>query len=89
MTHLKLNKVPKTDRETDGILAEMIKLLGEDGFKIIHNICNKVRQSQQWPEVWTKSAYIPKQSTQKCQNYRTKLITDRRRSKIFNTSNIF
>lgn len=74
ITHLKLNKTPGTD----GVSAEMIKLIGEEGVKIVHNICNKVWQSRQWPKDWTNSAFIPihkKGSTQKCQNYRTISLT--------------
>lgn len=74
ITHLKLNKTAGTD----GVSAEMIKLIGEEGVKIVHNICNKVWQSRQWPKDWTNSAFIPihkKGSTQKCQNYRTISLT--------------
>lgn len=74
ITHLKLNKTPGTD----GVSAEMIKLIGEEGVKIVHNICNKVWQSRQWPKDWTNSTFIPihkKGSTQKCQNYRTISLT--------------
>ncbi|XP_071580973.1 uncharacterized protein [Temnothorax nylanderi] len=70
ITHLKPNKAPGLDE----VSAEKIKLLGDEGIRIIHDICNKVWQSGQWPKNWAKSAVIPihkKGSTRKCQNYRT------------------
>jgi len=70
ITHLKPNKAPGLDE----VSAEKIKLLGDEGIRIIHDICNKVWQTGQWPKDWAKSAVIPihkKGSTRKCQNYRT------------------
>lgn len=67
---LKTNKAPGAD----GITAEVIKELGDNGAKILQDICNKIWHSEHWPKDWAKSAFIPihkKGSTRKCQNYRT------------------
>lgn len=55
ITHLKANKASGVDE----VSAEMIKLLGDEGTRIIHDICNKVWQTGQWPRDWTKSAFVP------------------------------
>ena len=43
----------------DGILAELFKILKDDGVKVLHSICQKMWKSQQWPKDWKRSVFIP------------------------------
>lgn len=67
---LKQNKSPGSD----GISSEIVKALGEDGVAVLHDLCNAVWKTGEWPIEWTKSIFIPlhkKGSPLQCQNYRT------------------
>ena len=58
----------------DGIPVELFKILKDDTVKVLHSICQQVWKTQQWPEDWKRSIYIPtteKGSTKECSNYRT------------------
>uniref|UniRef100_A0A670J2L0 Reverse transcriptase domain-containing protein n=1 Tax=Podarcis muralis TaxID=64176 RepID=A0A670J2L0_PODMU len=59
---------------SDGIPAELFKILKDDAVKVLHSICQQVWKTQQWPEDWRRSVYIPipkKGSAKECSNYRT------------------
>ncbi|KAJ2946814.1 hypothetical protein O0L34_g16138 [Tuta absoluta] len=58
----------------DGVTAAMLQHLGDEGTRILHQICNKIWKTGQWPDDWVQSAVVPlhkKGSTRKCENYRT------------------
>ena len=58
----------------DGILAELFKILQDDGVKVLHSICQKIWKTQQWPKDWKSSVFIPipkKGNTKECSNYST------------------
>ncbi|XP_072846195.2 transposon TX1 uncharacterized 149 kDa protein [Pogona vitticeps] len=58
----------------DGIPVELFKILKDDAVKVLHSICKQVWKTQQWPEDWKRSIYIPipkKGSAKECSNYRT------------------
>ncbi|XP_060137402.1 uncharacterized protein LOC132593028, partial [Zootoca vivipara] len=59
---------------SDDIPAELFKILKDDAVKVLHPICQQVWKTQQWPEDWRRSVYIPipkKGSAKECSNYRT------------------
>ena len=58
----------------DGILVELFRILKDDGVKVLHSICQQIWKTQQWPQDWKRSVFIPipkKGNTKKCSNYCT------------------
>ena len=43
----------------DGIAAELFQILKDDAVKVLHSICQKTWKTQQWPQDWKKSVFIP------------------------------
>ena len=43
------------------IPAEQFKILKDDIFKVLHSICQQVWKTQQWPQDWKRSVFIPSQ----------------------------
>ena len=43
----------------DGIPAELFKILKEDAVKVLHTICQQILKTQQWPQDWKRSVFIP------------------------------
>lgn len=59
---------------TDGIPAEILKIMGDTGIDELHSLCNSIWKSGIWPREWCRSVYIPlhkKGKSTKCENYRT------------------
>ena len=50
----------------DGILAELFQILKDDAVKVLHSICQQIWKTQQWPQDWKRSVFIPIQKGQ-CQ----------------------
>ena len=58
----------------DGIPVELFQILKDDAVKVLHSICQQIWKTQQWPQDWKRSVFIPipkKSSAKKCSNYRT------------------
>ena len=58
----------------DGIPVELFQILKGDAVKGLHSICQQVWKTQQWPQDWKKSGFIPvlkKGNTKECSDYRT------------------
>ena len=58
----------------DGILVELFQILKDDAVKMMHSICQQIWKTQQWPQDWKRSVFIPiqkKGSAKECSNYRT------------------
>ena len=58
----------------DGIPAELFQILKDDAVKVLHSICQQIWKTQQWPQDWERSVFIPipkKGSAKECLNYRT------------------
>ena len=54
----------------DGILVEVFKILKVDPVKVLHSICQQIWKTQQWPQDWKKSAFIPvPKKGKECSNY--------------------
>ena len=58
----------------DGILVELFQILKDDAVKVLHSKCQQIWKTQQWPQDWKKSFYIPipkKGNAKECSNYHT------------------
>ena len=58
----------------DGIPVELFQILKDDAVKVLHSICQQIWKTQQWPQDWKRSVYIPipkKGNPKECSNYRT------------------
>ena len=58
----------------DGIPAELFQILKDDAVKVLHSICQQIWKTQQWPQVWKRSVFIPipkKGDAKECPNYCT------------------
>ena len=45
--------------EGDGIPFELLQILKDDAVKVLHSICQQIWKTQQWPQDWKKSVFIP------------------------------
>ena len=43
----------------DGIPAELFEILKDDSVKVLHSICWQIWKTQQWPQDWKRSVFIP------------------------------
>ena len=58
----------------DGIPVELLPVLKDDALKVLHSICQQLWKTQQWPQDWKRSVYIPvpkKGNAKECSNYCT------------------
>ena len=58
----------------DRILAELFKILKDAAAKVLHSICQQIWKTQQWPQDWKRSVFIPipkKGNAKECSNYHT------------------
>ena len=55
----------------DGIPAELFQILKDDAVKVLHSICQQIWKTQQWPQDWKRSVFIPiprKGNAKECSN---------------------
>ena len=58
----------------DGIPDELFQILKDDAVKVLHSICQPIWKTQQWPQHWKRSVFIPipkKGNAKECSNYGT------------------
>ena len=58
----------------DEIPVELFPVLKDDALKVLHSICQQLWKTQQWPQDWKRSVYIPvpkKGNAKECSNYHT------------------
>ena len=58
----------------DEIPAELFQILKDDSVKVLHSICQQIWKTQQWPQDWKKSVFIPipkKGNAKERSNYHT------------------
>ena len=58
----------------DGIPAEQFQILKDDAVKVLHSICHQGWKTQQWPQDWKRSVFIPipkRANAKECSNYCT------------------
>ena len=64
------NKASGSDR----IPVELFQILKDDAVKVLHSICQQIWETQQWPQDWKRSVFIPipkKGNAKECSNYHT------------------
>ena len=55
----------------NGIPVEIFQILKDDSVKVLHPICQQIQKTQQWPQGWKKSVFIPipkRGSAKECSN---------------------
>ena len=60
--------------EGDGIPVELFQILKDNTVKVLHSICQQIWKTQQWPQDWKRSVFIPipkKGNAKECSNYFT------------------
>jgi len=68
------NIVMNKSSEGDGIPVELFQILKDDAVKVVHLICQQIWKTQQWPQDWKRSAFIPipkKGNAKDCLHYCT------------------
>ena len=58
----------------DGIPAEVFQILKDSAVKVLHSTCQQIWKTQQWPQDWKRSVFIPipkKGNAKECSNYCT------------------
>ena len=62
----------------DGIPVELFQILKEDAMKVLHSICQQIWKTQQWPQDWKRSIFIPilkKGNAKECSDYNCTHLT--------------
>ena len=65
---------PNKASRGNGISAEQLKILKDDTVKVLHPIYQQIWKTQQWPQDWKRSVFIPipkKGNAKECSNYCT------------------
>ena len=68
-----MNKTSGGDR----ILVELCQILKDDTVKVLHSTCQQIWNTQQWPQNWKRSVFIPipkKGNAKECLNYHTTVL---------------
>ena len=58
----------------DGIPVELFQILNNDAVKMLCSVCQQIWITQQWPQNWKRSVFIPipkKGNVKECSNYGT------------------
>ena len=58
----------------DGIPVELFQILKDDAVKVLYSTCQQIWKTQQWPQDWKRSVFIPipkKGNAKECSDYRT------------------
>ena len=78
-----MNKV----RRGDPIPAELFQILKDDPVIVLHSICQQIWKTQQWPQNWDRSVFIPaskKGNAKECSNYHTIVLISRASKVVLN-----
>ena len=73
----------------DGIPAELFEILKDDAVKVLHSICQQIWKTQQWPQDWKRSVFIPnpkKGNAKECSKYCTIVLISQARKVMFKIS---
>ena len=55
-----MNKASGVDGIVDEIVpVELFQILKDDAVKVLHSICQQIWKTQQWPQDWKRSVFIP------------------------------
>ena len=66
----------------DGIPIVLFQILKDDAVKVLHSICQQIWKTQQWPQDWKRSVFIPvpkKGNAKECSNYHTTALSSHAR----------
>ena len=72
----------------DGIPVELFQILKDDAVKVLDSICQQIWQTQQWPQDWKRSVFIPiskKGNAKECSNYHTIALISQTSKIMFKT----
>ena len=61
----------------DGIPDKLFQILKDDAVKVLHLICQQIWKTQQWPQDWKKSVFIPipkNSNAKECSHYHTTVL---------------
>ena len=61
----------------DRISVELFQILKDDAVKVLHSLCQQILKTQQWPQDWKRSVFIPipnKGNDKECTNYCTNAL---------------
>ena len=64
----------------DGITVELFQIQKDNAVKVLHSICQQIWKTQQWPQDWKRSVFIPipkKGKAKECSNYHTIVLISR------------
>ena len=59
---------------SDGIPVDLFQIIKDDAVKVLHSICQQLWKTQQLPQDWKRSIFIPipkKGNAKECSNYHT------------------
>ena len=62
----------------DGVPIELFQILKDDAVKVLHSVCQQIWKTQQWPQNWKRSVFIPipkKGNAKECSNYCTTALS--------------
>ena len=68
-----MNKASEGDR----IPVELFQILKDDAVKVLHSKSQQIWKTQQWPQNWKRSVFIPipkKDNAKECSNYHTSAL---------------
>ena len=57
--------------EGDGIPVELLQILKDDAVKVLNSICQQIWKTQQWPQDWKRSIFIPISKKDNAKNAQT------------------
>ena len=69
----------------DGIPVELFQILKDNAVKVLHSICQQIWKTQQWPQDWEWSVFIPipkKGNAKECSNYHRTIALISHTSKV-------
>ena len=72
----------------DGIPVELFQILKDDAVKVLHSICQQIWETQQWPQDWKRSVFIPipkKGKAKECPNNYTIALISHTNKVVLNT----
>ena len=58
----------------DGIPVELFQIIKDEAVKVLHSIYQQIWKTQQWPQYWKRSVFIPipkNGNAKECSNYQT------------------
>ena len=69
----------------DGNPVELFQILKDDAVKVLHSICQQIWKTQQWPQDWKRSVFLPiqkKGNAKECSIYRTSALISHARKEV-------